>query len=45
MARKATGKVIEHEGKDGHTYRALRFIAQWESARFTRHAPLAPKMP
>ncbi|HUN77414.1 MAG TPA: tyrosine-type recombinase/integrase [Solirubrobacteraceae bacterium] len=27
MARKATGKVIEHEGKDGRTYRALRFTA------------------
>ena len=27
MARKATGKVIEHEGTDGRTYRALRFTA------------------
>jgi integrase len=27
MARKAIGKVIEHEGKDGRTYRALRFTA------------------
>jgi integrase len=27
MARKATGKVIEHEGADGRTYRALRFTA------------------
>lgn len=27
MARKATGKVIEHEGTDGLTYRALRFTA------------------
>lgn len=27
MARKATGRVIEHEGADGRTYRALRFTA------------------
>ncbi|MGA2166292.1 MAG: hypothetical protein ABSH36_17760, partial [Solirubrobacteraceae bacterium] len=27
MARKATGKVIEHGGTDGLTYRALRFTA------------------
>lgn len=27
MARKATGRVIEHESTDGHTYRALRFTA------------------
>lgn len=27
VARKATGKVIEHEGTDGRTYRALRFTA------------------
>ncbi len=27
MARKATGKVIEHAGTDGRTYRALRFTA------------------
>jgi integrase len=27
MARKATGKVIEHQGRDGRTYRALRFTA------------------
>src|SRR5580704_12879851 len=27
MARKATGRVIEHEGTDGQTYRALRFTA------------------
>ncbi len=27
MARKATGNVIEHEGTDGRTYRALRFTA------------------
>jgi len=27
MARPATGKVIEHAGKDGRTYRALRFTA------------------
>jgi integrase len=27
MARKATGKVIEHNGTDGRTYRALRFTA------------------
>ncbi len=27
MARKATGKVIEHESTDGRTYRALRFTA------------------
>lgn len=27
MARRATGKVIEHVGRDGRTYRALRFTA------------------
>jgi integrase len=27
VARKATGKVIEHQGRDGRTYRALRFTA------------------
>ena len=27
MARRATGKVIEHQGRDGRTYRALRFTA------------------
>jgi integrase len=27
MARPATGKVIEHNGKDGLTYRSLRFTA------------------
>ncbi len=27
MARKATGKIIENVGKDGRTYRALRFTA------------------
>jgi integrase len=27
MARPATGKVIEHEGSDGRTYRSLRFTA------------------
>jgi hypothetical protein len=27
MARRTTGKVIEHEGTDGRTYRALRFTA------------------
>jgi integrase len=27
MPRQATGKVIEHIGKDRHTYRALRFTA------------------
>jgi integrase len=27
MARPATGKVIEHQGRDGRTYRSLRFTA------------------
>jgi integrase/recombinase XerC len=27
MARPATGKVIEHQGSDGRTYRSLRFTA------------------
>jgi len=27
MARRATGKVIEHQGRDGRTYRSLRFTA------------------
>ena len=27
MARRATGRVIEHQGSDGLTYRALRFTA------------------
>ncbi len=27
MARPATGKVIDHQGSDGRTYRALRFTA------------------
>ncbi len=27
MARRTTGKVIEHQGRDGRTYRALRFTA------------------
>lgn len=27
MARRATGKVIEHHGRDGRTYRSLRFTA------------------
>jgi hypothetical protein len=27
MARPATGKVIEHKGNDGRTYRSLRFTA------------------
>jgi integrase len=27
MARPATGKVIEHHGRDGRTYRSLRFTA------------------
>lgn len=27
MARKATGRIIEHVGRDGRTYRALRFTA------------------
>jgi integrase len=27
MPRRATGKVVEHEGRDGLTYRALRFTA------------------
>lgn len=27
MSRRATGKVIAHEGRDGLTYRALRFTA------------------
>ncbi len=27
MARKATGAVVEHVGRDGRTYRALRFTA------------------
>ncbi len=27
MARQATGRVIPHKGKDGRTYRALRFTA------------------
>jgi integrase len=27
MARPTTGSVIEHQGRDGRTYRALRFVA------------------
>lgn len=27
MARRATGKIIEHHGRDGRVYRALRFTA------------------
>lgn len=27
MARRATGQIVEHAGKDGHTYRSLRFRA------------------
>lgn len=27
MPRRATGRVIEHQGRDGRTYRALRFTA------------------
>jgi hypothetical protein len=28
MPRSTTGSVIEHEGRDGHAYRSLRFYAQ-----------------
>ena len=27
MARQTVGAVVERQGKDGHTYRALRFVA------------------
>jgi hypothetical protein len=27
MARPTTGSVIEHKGRDGRTYRSLRFVA------------------
>jgi integrase len=38
MARPTTGAVIEHRGKDGRTYRALRFVAYGKR----RHVSLGP---
>ncbi len=38
MARPTTGAVIEHQGKDGRTYRALRFVAYGKR----RHVSLGP---
>ena len=38
MARPTTGSVIEHKGKDGRTYRALRFVAYGKR----RHISLGP---
>ncbi len=38
MARPTTGSVIEHQGRDGRTYRALRFVAYGKR----RHVSLGP---
>lgn len=38
MARQATGTIIEHHGRDGRTYRALRFYAYGRR----RHVTLGP---
>jgi hypothetical protein len=39
MARKATGTVVEHIGRDGGTYRALRFTA-YGKRRFVSLGPI-----
>ena len=38
MARPTTGAVIEHQGRDGRTYRSLRFVAYGKR----RHVSLGP---
>jgi integrase len=42
MARKATGAVVEHIGRDGRTYRALRFTA-YGKRRFVSLGPAGPE--
>lgn len=39
MARQATGKILEHTGKDGRVYRALRFSA-YGKRRFVSLGPV-----
>lgn len=41
MARKATGAVVEHTGKDGRVYRSLRFTA-YGKRRFVSLGPVGP---
>ncbi|MGI8864980.1 MAG: tyrosine-type recombinase/integrase [Solirubrobacteraceae bacterium] len=40
MARKVTGAVVEHDGRDGRTYRSLRFTA-YGKRRFVSLGPVS----
>jgi integrase len=42
MARQATGTIVEHRGKDGRTYRALRFSA-YGRRRFVSLGPVTAR--
>jgi hypothetical protein len=40
MARKITGAVVEHQGRDGRTYRSLRFTA-YGKRRYVSLGPIS----